>query len=142
MSRSGGEADAVARLLLGVAERLRERADDAIVHLGLTPATARALAALDPDRPEPARELAGKLSCDRSNITGLVDRLEEAGLVRRQPAATDRRIKTLVVTDTGRQLRSRVEQVFAQLTAALDVLTPAELGQLAGQLEKIDAALG
>ena len=39
--------------------------------------------------------LADTLSCDASNVTGLVDRLESRGLVRRQPSPDDRRVKVL-----------------------------------------------
>ena len=50
--------------------------------------------------------LADTLSCDASNVTGLVDRLESRGLVRRQPSAEDRRVKVLQLTPAGSRLRS------------------------------------
>jgi DNA-binding MarR family transcriptional regulator len=40
----------------------------------------------------PLGQLAGRLSCVKSNITQLVDRLEADGLVARKPAPNDRRI--------------------------------------------------
>ena len=43
-------------------------------------------------------ELANALFCDNSNVTGIVDRLEERGLVRREAAEGDRRVKLLVLT--------------------------------------------
>src|SRR5450432_2670911 len=49
----------------------------------------------------PARtmaSLADALSCDASNITGIVDRLEARGLIARGAAEHDRRIKTIVMT--------------------------------------------
>ena len=49
--------------------------------------------------------LAAALQCDNSNVTGIVDRLEAQGLVERRPAAHDRRVKTLVVTTEGVELR-------------------------------------
>ena len=49
--------------------------------------------------------LAETLSCDASNVTGLVDRLESRGLVRRAPSAEDRRVKVLQLTPTGARLR-------------------------------------
>jgi DNA-binding MarR family transcriptional regulator len=52
----------------------------------------------------PARtmaSLAQALSCDASNITGIVDRLEARGLIQRGSAAHDRRTKTIVVTREG-----------------------------------------
>ena len=78
---------------------LRHQQGSAFAELGLTPAAARALHELDPDHPLPARDLAGRLGCDRSNVTVLVDKLEQAGLVERRTDPADRRQKTLVVTE-------------------------------------------
>ena len=39
-----------------------------------------------------------RAQCDNSNVTGIADRLEAAGLVERRPAEHDRRVKTLVLT--------------------------------------------
>ena len=91
----------VVRRITHVAAALRHHQDRAIAELGLTPATARALHELDPDRPLPARDLAEGLGCDRSNVTALVDKLERAGLVERHADPADRRQKTLVVTGPG-----------------------------------------
>src|SRR4051794_7591459 len=57
----------------------------------LSPPQVRALGVLDPDRPVPMSELAEALHCDNSNVTGIVDRLEDRGLVERRSAAHDRR---------------------------------------------------
>src|SRR5262245_48932021 len=57
------------------------------------------------DRPRPMREVAAEMACDSSNLTGITDRLEERGLVRREPDPQDRRVKLLVLTDEGERLR-------------------------------------
>ena len=57
--------------------------------------------------------LAETLSCDASNVTGLVDRLESRGLVRREPSSQDRRVKVLQLTPTGARLRA---QLLRQMT--------------------------
>src|SRR4051794_11604606 len=64
----------------------------------LSPPQVRALGLLDPQRPVPMSELADALQCDNSNVTGIVDRLEDRGLVERRSAAHDRRVKMLAVT--------------------------------------------
>lgn len=127
--------DAVRRIMR-IADALRHDQDVEIAELGLTPATARALYQLDPDRPMPARDLAERLRCDRSNITALVDKLEQAGLVRRQVDATDRRLKTLVVTDAGRLVRAQVDRVMSD-SRLLSALTDHELGTLRDLVRKI-----
>jgi DNA-binding MarR family transcriptional regulator len=68
---------------------------------GLTPGHLKALLAMDGDKPRSMGALAHALECDASMATWLVDRLEERGMVERRPHATDRRVKTIVLTDRG-----------------------------------------
>ncbi|WBB75132.1 MarR family transcriptional regulator [Micromonospora sp. WMMD1128] len=126
--RAGLAGDTVRRLL-HVAAAMRHHQDEGIAALGLTPAAARALYALDPDHPLPARELAEQLGCDRSNVTGLADKLEQAGLVQRRTDPTDRRQKALVVTARGRQVREQVGRVMSD-SRLLDGLSVTELTTL------------
>ena len=123
--------------LLDIGYALRQRLDAEVARLGLTPATARALSELDPDRPSPARDLALQLDCDRSNVTPLVDRLEEARLVERRVDPEDRRIKTLVVTEAGRRMQARLHRVLAECGAILGDLDEAELRVLRDALAKV-----
>ncbi|MEN3306679.1 MAG: hypothetical protein V7603_2881 [Micromonosporaceae bacterium] len=120
----------VTEQLLRVAGELQHHIEAAMATLGLTPAVARALYQLDPDRPLPARDLAELLACDRSNITALVDRLERAELVRRRVDPADRRIKTLVVTDAGREVQRQMREAFAGCDEVLGHLSDAQLSTL------------
>ena len=74
--------------------------------LQLSPAQCHVLHLIEPGRPMPMGQLAATLACDASNVTGLVDRLESRGLVRRHPSATDRRAKVLDLTPAGSRLRT------------------------------------
>src|SRR5438128_9206676 len=85
----------------------------------LSPAQCHVLHLIEPDRPVPMGRLAEALACDASNVTGLVDRLESRGLVRRQPSAGDRRVKVLELTRAGVRLRSTV---LERMTKPLDTL--------------------
>ena len=78
----------------------------------LMPPQQMALALLD--EPRPMGELAQHMHCDSSNITGIVDRLTERGLVERRPAAGDRRVKLVALTDAGRELREEVRRRAGQ----------------------------
>jgi DNA-binding MarR family transcriptional regulator len=88
------------RLARAAAGYYRDLTAAAALH-GLTMTQAKMLILLR--QPLPMRALAGRLACDASNITGLVDRLEARGLVSRQADAADRRIKNVVATQEGRE---------------------------------------
>src|ERR1700682_1824589 len=76
--------------------------------LQLSPAQCHVLHLIEPGRPVPMGRLAETLACDASNVTGLVDRLESRGLVRRRPSSEDRRVKVLDLTETGARLRAQL----------------------------------
>jgi DNA-binding MarR family transcriptional regulator len=123
-------AGEVVALLMLVTGTLRDHLDGETARLGLTPAAARALVGLDPRCPQPTRLLAERLHCDPSNVTGLVDRLVRAGLVRREADPRDRRIKAIVVTDAGRALRDQLRAAAVSAGTVLDPLDEAELRAL------------
>jgi MarR family transcriptional regulator, organic hydroperoxide resistance regulator len=76
----------------------------------LSPPQIMALRALEPEKPKPMSELAEALHCDNSNVTGIVDRLEDRGLVERRLAVHDRRVKMLAVTQKGAEIRARLAE--------------------------------
>ncbi|GAA1582218.1 MarR family winged helix-turn-helix transcriptional regulator [Actinoplanes couchii] len=108
-------------LVFLAAGRLRQGFNAIAAELGLTPAQALALVNLR--GPAPMRDLADILSCDASNVTGIVDGLEKRGLVTRRPDPADRRVKHLVLTTEGSRRRdqltteanARAEALFAAL---------------------------
>src|SRR4051794_37922572 len=76
--------------------------------LQLSPAQCHVLHVIEPGKPIPMGQLAEMLACDASNVTGLVDRLESRGLVRRRPSPADRRVKVLDLTPAGGKLRAQL----------------------------------
>src|SRR5215467_14636378 len=79
----------------------RNRFAQTLADFGFTSGDFRALAVLEPGQPAPMGSLAQAWNCDASNATWVVDRLEERGLVERRMLPTDRRVKTVVLTDLG-----------------------------------------
>ena len=69
--------------------------------------------------PRKMSELAQSLFCDNSNVTGIVDRLEERGLLRRQAAEGDRRVKLLVLTKEGERMRVEITKRMAEPPAPI-----------------------
>jgi len=103
----------------------------------LSPAQCHVLHLIEPGRPLPMRRLADTLSCDASNVTGLVDRLESRGLVQRQASPHDRRVKVLQLTPTGMRLRSQVLQRMAARALPLSKLSIAQQRRLIELLEAL-----
>src|SRR3954465_12346737 len=73
--------------------------------------------------PRKMSELAQALFCDNSNVTGIVDRLEERGLLRREAAEGDRRVKLLVLTKEGERLRVEITRRMAEPPAPIAALS-------------------
>jgi DNA-binding MarR family transcriptional regulator len=87
----------------------------------------------------PLGQLAERLSCVKSNVTQLVDRLEADGLVSRAPDPGDRRSRLAVITDAGRHAYEqgiRIQQdAERELFSGLSPDESAQLLQLIGKLE-------
>jgi len=105
--------------------------------LELSPAQCHVLHLIEPDRAVPMGRLAETLACDAYNVTGLVDRLESRGLVRRRPSDEDRRVKVLVLTPTGARLRAVLVERMTAAPAALERLSAREQRMLVRILERL-----
>jgi DNA-binding MarR family transcriptional regulator len=104
----------------------RTRVARRLSELGLTFPQAHALRLLEPDAPVPMSDLAERLLCDASNITGIADRLEGRGLVERRSEQSDRRVRVLALTDAGAELRERVLALMTEPPAAIAALPLAD----------------
>lgn len=112
---------------------------EVLTEFDLTESASGLLWMLDPDLPPlRMREIARALGCDPSNVTLMGDKLQSAGLVRRQAHPDDRRSRVLALTDTGRQLRERLLARLVQATP-LPSLTAREQAQLGQLLTKLGA---
>jgi MarR family transcriptional regulator, organic hydroperoxide resistance regulator len=92
--------------------------------LGLAPMQLHALRVIEPGVELPMSSLAGKLFCDASNVTGIVDRLEARGLIERRPAAHDRRVKLLSLTEEGERVREAAWRQLSQPPPEIAALAP------------------
>ncbi|HMC42455.1 MAG TPA: MarR family transcriptional regulator [Acidimicrobiales bacterium] len=94
---------------------------------GINPGAMKMLFDLEPDDPRPMRALAEAFQCDASNITWLVDRLEERGLVERRTLPTDRRVKTVALTPVGEKTKAAMLERLYQPPEDLLALTRDQL---------------
>ncbi len=85
---------------------LLARIDDVLREVGLTFARYELLRLLGFSSAGslPLMVIGSRLQVHPTSVTSVVDRLEEQGLVRRLPHATDRRVKLAELTDEGRRL--------------------------------------
>lgn len=86
--------------------------------------------------PAAMRALATILTCDASNMTGIVDRLEKRDLVRREPSPTDRRVKNVVLTDEGRRVIDVIRAKMDTTRAGLARLSEEERDTLYTLLQR------
>lgn len=110
--------------LLHAAQSLEQRLEATLGEVSLSCPKFSALTELArAEEPLTLTELAGRLTCVRSNVTQLVDRLEADGLVRRVEDARDRRSVRAELTPLGRQRQAagarRVEEVQEALAREL-----------------------
>jgi DNA-binding MarR family transcriptional regulator len=124
---------------LGVALRAYAKAAGAVMErLPGGPRSYQVLTVAGRDRPRTQLALATQLGVDRTVMTYLLDALETAGLVEREPDPDDRRARRVVVTRKGARLLSTIDRRLARAEA--DVLAPldaAERATFRGLLQRV-----
>ena len=109
---------------------------------GLTPNDSRALFSLQADEGRTMRALADSWSCDPSNATWIVDRLEKLGLAERRSVPEDRRVKLVVLTAKGQKTRAALLEEFHTPPPELAALDREDLEGLQQVLAKLMTGVG
>ena len=117
----------------------RRRFFDTAAEFELHPAQAGMLMQLDADDGLPMHEIASRLACDNSNVTGIVDRLEARDLVTRRAGQQDRRVKYIVLTEQGIAVRDAMRERMARAPLAIERLSVQEQRQLRDLLARAQA---
>ncbi|MEV0697484.1 MarR family transcriptional regulator [Saccharopolyspora sp. NPDC050389] len=120
-------------LISELAHNIDEHVRGCVADTDLTAPQAIALRELS--EPLTMRELADRMHCATSNVTFVVDRLENQGLVTRQPHPRDRRAKQLTLTTEGERQRANIIDRFS-VNTPLAGLTQAEQQALHGLLRR------
>jgi DNA-binding MarR family transcriptional regulator len=134
IDRRSEQLEHVVLQLFTAVESLRAFYERQAADVDLTPPQARIL--LLAARGCSQRELAAEFRCDASNIVGIVDRLEQRGLVMRRPSPSDRRVKLVSLTEAGRQVRDRFQDALRLSVPVLADLDPDELDRLERVLDR------
>lgn len=103
----------------------------------LSPLEVRVLRALEPDDPRPMCRVAESIGCNPANATAVVDRLETRGLLERTADPADRRVRALILTADGEQLRSAICRRVNATPTWLAGLEPDERQRLTDLLERV-----
>jgi len=83
-------------------------------------------------------ELSSRSQIDRTTIGGLIDRLEQSGLLKRLPHPEDRRAYRISLTAAGKQLQAELAPLAEQLHRNIVApLSPDEVDSLRAILQKL-----
>jgi MarR family transcriptional regulator, organic hydroperoxide resistance regulator len=92
------------------------------------------------EEPLTMKELGQRLHCDPSFVTMIANGLEKHGLARRETSERDRRIKSVVLTSEGTEMRERLESEMARRAPWAYALDVGERECLLGIINKLVAA--
>jgi DNA-binding MarR family transcriptional regulator len=124
--------------LLRLGKRYGHVLEDRLQPLGLSRSQARVLTLLAENDGLTARDLLPCIAVEPASMTRLLQGLERAGLVERQPHPTDGRASLLSLTERGRAQQRRVVELMADLDRELSsVLSEKEEGELLRILSRL-----
>jgi DNA-binding MarR family transcriptional regulator len=133
--KAGSHQDSVQQLMRLFAATYAREMDSVADHLGLTRTQAVLLGAAS--EPGSIRELAERIGCDPSNLTGVVQRLHERGLLVVEPDPADRRAKRIALSEAGVEMVHRLNDGGTRLFAAIGAASQDELAVLRDFLDRV-----
>ncbi|MFE9427662.1 MarR family winged helix-turn-helix transcriptional regulator [Kitasatospora sp. NPDC006697] len=138
---SSTDPDGLTRQLVGlfaaVNRRYAREIEQAAAAHRLTALQAKALLAAE--RPVRMRAVADTVHAEPSNVTAIVDRLEERGLVERRPDPADRRVKLVAATGQGREVTADLRRRMPFVNDPFTALGTGEREQLLDMLQRLMA---
>lgn len=132
--KAGSHQEDVQQLIRLFAATYTHEMDSVADELGLTRTQAVLLGTAS--KPGSIRELAERIGCDPSNLTGVVQRLRERGLIVVEPDPADRRVKRIALSDAGVETMRRLNNGGTPLLAAIGAASQDELAVLRDLLDR------
>lgn len=135
-------ANRILHTYLRVSRRMSEELRGQIGKRNLTFPQTMALALLHEEGPMPISSLASATGSANSTISGVVDRLERAGLIRRVRSEQDRRVIYVATTEKFEQLYTETaSNVLGSFSSLIGKLSADELAQVEAGLQILERAL-
>ena len=131
--------NALGPMLGHCAHLARERMDARMSRFGMTPAQTHVLRYLRQNGGQmPQRELLENLRVKPSTVNGILDRMEEKGLVERSVSGTDARQRVVALTPAGLEREAEAKQSFLEAEALIAKgMTKEETDTLRSLLERV-----
>lgn len=86
----------------------------------------------------PITRIAEYMMVRSSTVTGVIDRLEQKGLVQRDRSNTDRRVINIRLTEAGKRLAEKVpSSIHLSIVEGLNALSPDEVHRIADALNRL-----
>ncbi len=131
-------ADHLSQLMLEFYEKMASWEHSVVKQTGLSPAQMHTIEMIGHHQNLRMKELASRMGITTGTLTVMIDRLEKAGLVARQPNARDRRSFNIVLTANGRRHFEEHHQLHLALTREITAgLADDEMQQLEHHLAKV-----
>jgi len=128
--------------LARVQQAMIHRQQRVLANYGLTPAQFDVLSRLATEPGLTQQQLAERLLVTKGNVGGLIDRMEQAGLVERCGNPDDRRVHELHLTTSGARIFEAAAPALEEvLDSQFSALSEDEKTQLMALLAKLDRAL-
>ena len=133
-----GPAQDIVQLLRRMVSRIYVDSKRMMKRFGLTGPQTLVLRALLHSGPISSAALARAIFVTPSNLTGIIDRLEQKGLVTRTRQATDRRVQLLDLTEAGKEkAESLPDPIEEKLAAGLALLDEEQAGAIRAAIEQV-----
>jgi DNA-binding MarR family transcriptional regulator len=128
-------ADCISFLTSAAAKAMNRLARDALAPHGITPSQYAVMRALYERSGQTGAEISATLFIDSATLTGILDRLERAGLIARHSDGEDRRVNRLELTEQGGALMPTLDAAIDGVNDEADRRMGAEAGQLRAALK-------
>jgi DNA-binding MarR family transcriptional regulator len=135
--------DSVGYLIAVLRTRLFRALDLEFEKFGFTSAQWPILRSVVDGETPTAADLCRRLNYDTGSMTRMLNRLEQKGVIVREPSAADRRVVQLKITPAGRKVHRKLRDgAIRALNHLVHGFAPQEIQQLHEQLLRMQANLG